>query len=49
MDERAHHLLQNYHLFDVPATKHKTPRRGGAAWKAPKINKRSGYVKDLAT
>jgi hypothetical protein len=45
----ARNLLQNYHLFDVPAAKHETPRRAKGACKAPKIKKRSGYVKDLAT
>jgi hypothetical protein len=44
-----HNLLQNDRLFDVPATKHETPRSAMGRAKAPKINKHSGYVKDLAT
>jgi hypothetical protein len=35
-------------LFDVPATKHETPR-GVMGVQSQKIKKRSGYVKDLAT
>jgi hypothetical protein len=38
----ARNLLQNYRLFDVPATKHETPRR--ATGRAKPENQKSAAV-----